>query len=491
MFQKIDLKPVIGLEIHVQLNTLSKMFCSCPNNSDETSPNVNVCPICLAHPGTLPTANFSAVEKVIKAGLALNCKISLSSEFARKSYFYPDLPKGYQISQAEKPLCQNGSFQLKKSTIRIERIHLEEDTGRLIHSEKENSSLVDFNRAGVPLMELVTKPDFQKGEEVIEFAQELQLILRYLDISSADMEKGQMRVEANVSVQPINDPHASGVKVELKNLNSFKSVKDAIDYEIKRQSDIIVSGEKLDQETRGWDGFRTVLQRKKEVAQEYRYFPEPDLPPIHLNQEKLDKLFQSLPEMPQAKRKRFAEEYKLEEKDINILVREQDLGSYFEKSASELLSWMKDKKIDSKQFPALIKLLVNYLITDLRGQTKGSLDESKVTPENFSELITLIFDKKLPSRMAKDLLSEMIKTGGDPSQIMTKKNLFQMKDEKDIKSLVAKIITENDKAISDYLKGKTAALKFLVGQLMSATKGSVDPETAKKVIEEEIKKINQ
>jgi len=490
MTQKIDLKPVIGLEIHVQLNTLSKMFCSCLNNSDEISPNINICPICLAHPGTLPTANSDAIEKVIKAGLALNCQISLDSEFARKSYFYPDLPKGYQISQSDKPLCKNGSFQLKERTIRIERIHLEEDTGRLIHSKEEDSSLVDFNRAGVPLMELVTKPDFQKGEEVIEFAQELQLILRYLNISSADMEKGEMRVEANVSVQPINDPHASGTKIELKNLNSFRAVREAIDYEINRQSNAIISGEELEQETRGWDGHQTILQRKKEVAQEYRYFPEPDLPPIYLNQEKINNIIQSLPEMPAAKRQRFAREYKLEEKDINILIREQDLGNYFEKSASELLLWMKNKRIDSKQLPVLMKLLANYLISDLKGQIKDSVDNSKVTPENFAELITLIFEKKLPSRMAKNLLSEMVKTGGDPSQIMADSDISQIDNNKDVELLVAKIISENDKAVSDYLKGKTAVLQFLVGQLMIATKGSIEPDMAKKIMKEKLAKIS-
>ena len=279
-------KPVIGLEIHTELKTKTKMFCGCLNDSEEKNPNVNVCPICLAHPGTLPTINGKAVKFVLKLGMALNAQIPEFSKFDRKNYFYPDLPKGYQISQYDKPLVEGGELK----GLKITRIHLEEDTGRLLHAQDGKSSLVDFNRAGVPLMELVTEPDIKSGEEAMSFAKELQLIMRYLGISDADMEKGQMRVEANISLAEGGERF--GTKVEIKNLNSFKAVGESIDYEIKRQSEVLDKGEKVRQETRGWNEFKgiTVSQRSKEEAHDYRYFPEPDLPPLDLKKMDLEKL---------------------------------------------------------------------------------------------------------------------------------------------------------------------------------------------------------
>jgi aspartyl-tRNA(Asn)/glutamyl-tRNA(Gln) amidotransferase subunit B len=487
MADKNNLETVIGLEIHAQLNTKSKMFCSCFNDPEEEVANKNVCPTCLAHPGTLPIINEGAVNRVVRCGLALNCEILEESEFARKSYFYPDLPKGYQISQADKPLCQNGFLEISDRKIRIQRIHLEEDTARLAHSEDGLYSMVDFNRAGLPLMELVTQPDFISGEQVVEFAQELQLILRYLGASNADMEKGEMRVEANVSVQPPGAPHASGTKVELKNLNSFKAVRDAINYELKRQGQIIEEGGKVDQETRGWDGHKTILQRKKEVAQEYRYFPEPDLLPIRWSSKEIESFKQSLPELPGEKRGRFSREYDLDQESVSILIRERDLGIYFEKAASELLRWMRDEKIEDDQLSKLMKLLANYLISDVKGIIVGSIDDSfKMTPENFAELIILVFQKKLSSRLAKDLLPEMIKTGADPSHIMSEKGIAKIDDEKALKPLIQRIISENTKAKDDYAQGKKEAVQFLVGQLMSATRGAVDPDMARSMIEEEL-----
>jgi aspartyl-tRNA(Asn)/glutamyl-tRNA(Gln) amidotransferase subunit B len=489
-YQKLE--AVIGLEIHVQLNTRSKMFCSCPNDPQESQPNTNICPTCLGHPGTLPVANEAAVKKLVQAGLALNCQIPTEAEFARKSYFYPDLPKGYQISQADHPLCQRGQAILKNQRkIRIRRIHLEEDTGRLIHDNQKNCSLIDFNRAGVPLMELVTEPDFKNGDEVTEFAQELQLILRYLGVSEADMEKGEMRIEANISVQPKEAPLGSGTKTELKNINSFRAVRMAIDSEIERQRILISQGGQVVQETRGWDGQKTIRQRKKEAEQEYRYFPEPDLLPIRWRPQEIDEIRQSLPELPAAKRRRFAQEYKLVDQDIEVFVREPDLGKYFEKTASELLSWMKDENVDSSKTNQLIKLLANYLISDLKGLLGSQpLSEIKITPENFAELIVLVFQDKVPSRLAKDLLKEMFQTGGDPSRIMDDQNIVKIDDEKTLVPVVKKIIDNNPQACQDYRKGKLPALQFLIGQLMGETKGSVEPEVARRLIESALNSEN-
>jgi len=492
MEKKEELKPVIGLEIHVQLRTLSKMFCSCINDSEEIIPNKNICPICLGHPGTLPTANAEAVYKVIKMGLALGCRILLESEFARKSYFYPDLPKGYQISQAEKPLCAEGIFEInKEKEIRIKRIHLEEDTARLIHNKSD--SLVDFNRAGMPLMELVTEPDFSNGQEVDNFVKELHLILRYLKVSNADMEKGEMRIEANVSVQLESEPLGSGVKVELKNLNSLHAVREAIDYEISRQSNLILQGNKIDQETRGWDGKATILQRKKEVAQEYRYFPEPDLLPMKWTQADIDKIRGDLPELPKEKRIRFVKEYQIDPEkesqsgggDAELLIRDIELGNYFEKTVSELFAWMKDEKVDQNKKGELIKLLINYLTSDLKSMlNERSGGEIKITPENFAELIILIFQNKISSRIAKDVLKEMFENGGDPSHIIEDRGLAQIDDQGVIKSLTNKILKNQPELVNAYKQGKTSVLQFLIGQLMKETGGRVEPGLAKKILEE-------
>jgi len=394
-------QPTIGLEIHVELNTRSKMFCSCPNDPQETHPNVNICPICLGHPGTLPVINEKAVKKVIKTGLALNCQIPEMSKFDRKNYFYPDLPKGYQISQYDKPIARNGmlKFQISNSkfqTVRIRRVHLEEDTGKLIH--KKDYSLVDFNRAGVPLMELVTEPDLKSATGARKFAEELQLILRYLNVSDADMEKGQFRVEANISLLPqIPNPKSQilklGTKVEVKNLNSFRVVERAIEYEIKRQGKILKSEKKIIQETRGWDESRgvTLSQREKEAAHDYRYFPEPNLPPLHFKKDYVKKIKAKIPELPQQRRKRLKKEYNISKKEIEFFVQNKNLGEYFEKVISEF-----PPKIPKNQLPRLIKLASNYLITDLQALLKGALVVSEdflIIPEDFAEFITLIAEQ--------------------------------------------------------------------------------------------------
>ena len=487
-------QPTIGLEIHIELKTRTKMFCGCLNNSDEKHPNINVCPVCLGHPGTLPTINKKAVESVLKLGLALNSEIPEISKFDRKNYFYPDLPKGYQISQYDKPLALSGEL----NSVKIRRIHLEEDTARLIHSPDGKSSLVDFNRAGVPLMELVTEPVIRNGEEAVAFAKELQLILRYLGISDADMEKGQMRVEANVSVSKDKE---LGTKVEIKNLNSFRAVEEAIDYEIKRQTEILEKGEKIRHETRGWDDNKkiTVSQRVKEEAHDYRYFPEPDLPILILGTSDvlniddnnlgtsdvqrlkiidLEKLKAEIPELPWQKRERFIKEYNFSKEQADILTDDFAMADYFEKAASEL----------KVQLPeADYRLLYNYLVSDLRGLTKEvkiAIDEIKILPEQFANLIALTIKNSLSSRVVKDILKEMFERGVDPETVLKDRSYDKMIDEESLNKAIEETLKDNSKAVSDYKKGRGNALQFLVGQAMAQLKGRADP----KIIEELIKK---
>jgi len=473
--------PTIGLEIHIELKTKTKMFCGCLNDADEKHPNINVCPICLAHPGVLPVINKKAVESVLKLGLALNSKIPEISKFDRKNYFYPDLPKGYQISQYDKPLVVGG----KLNGVKITRIHLEEDTGRLTHSHRQKSSysLVDFNRAGIPLMELVTEPDIKSGEEAVKFAKELQLILRYLEISDADMEKGQMRVEVNISIsdkrQGTSDKEL-GTKVEIKNLNSFRAVEESIDYEIKRQPEILDKGEEIKQETRGWDDIkkRTVSQRLKEESHDYRYFPEPDLPPLDLTKFNLEELKVSIPELPAQKRARFIKEYGLLANQTEILIEDRGLAQYFEESASELRT-----KLPIPDY----QLLFNYFSSDTRGlmnEQKITVRELNITPENFADLIVLLSKGEISSRSAKDILKEMFLTGLDPRQIIRDNGLTKLSDNTIIEQIVGETIKENPKAVEDYKKGKENALQFLTGQAMAKSKGRGNPEIFRKLFKD-------
>jgi len=475
--------PSIGLEIHTELKTKNKMFCSCLNDPEEERPNVNICPICLAHPGVLPTINKEAVEKVIKVGLALNSKISKFSKFDRKNYFYPDLPKGYQISQYDAPLCVGGSL----NNVSIRRIHLEEDTGRLIHGK--DFSLVDFNRAGVPLMELVTEPDIKSAAEALSFVKELQLILRYLNVSDADMEKGQLRIEVNISVQPEISNFKSqisnklGTKVEIKNLNSFRAVGEAIEYEIQRQKNLLEKGEKIIQETRGWDDKKkiTVSQRLKEESHDYRYFPEPDLPPLDLEKFDLDNLRRELPELPIQKRERFIQEYGLLPKQVEILVVDRFAAEFFEEAASEL----KIQNPNSK-----FQTLYNYLTSDLFGlvsQAKIGYKDLKITPENFAELINIIDKGEISTRTAKDVLKIMFETGRDPSEIIETEGLKQIFDKSRIIGIVKKVISENQKAVEDYKKGKENALQFLIGKAMAGLKGRANPKILEELFKKELK----
>jgi len=451
--------PTIGLEIHAELKTKSKMFCSCLNDPLEQHPNVNICPICMGHPGTLPVANKEAINKVIKVGLALGCTIPEKSKFDRKSYFYPDLPKGYQISQYDQPFCLQGSLKIGDRDIHITRVHLEEDTGRLIHPAGADYSLVDFNRAGVPLMELVTEPDITSAKEASVFAQELQLILRYLGVSEADMEKGQMRVEVNISLS--KNPKQLGTKVEIKNLNSFRAVEQAIGYEIKRQGEVLDSGGKVVQETRGWDDIKgeTFSQREKESSHDYRYFPEPDLPAFHFTKKQIEEIRKAIPELPHERRKRMVKEYKLTGKEVGIFVQNRDLSEYFEKV-------MKGG--------AAAKLAANYILTYPH--------LSQIPAENFAKVVALIGKNELSSTMAKTVFEEMLATGKNPDEIIAEKGLVQITDTSEIETIAKEIIANNPKAVEDFKKGKQNALQFLVGQLMAKTKGKASPELARKVL---------
>jgi len=495
----------VGLEIHSELNTKTKMFCGCRNNPKAEIPNSEICPICMGHPGTLPVINKEAVKKVIKTGLALNCQIPAYVKFERKNYFYPDLPKGYQISQYDKPFCIGGYLEIPKfKKIQIRQVHLEEDTGSLVHPEKADYSLVDFNRAGIPLMELVTEPDLRSAKEARKFAEELQLILRYLNVSNADMEKGEMRVEANISLQPqMSNVKCQmsklGTKVEIKNLNSFKALEKAIEYEIKRQGKVLNSGKKVIQETRGWDDVKgaTISQREKEGAKDYRYFPEPDLPSLSISQELIDEIRAEIPELPQQRKERFKKEYNLSIREVEVFIKDKDFGEYFEKVISELEQWAKEimPEVVQKNFLRLTKICANYMLTDLQGLLKEAPHHffqksggGLITPENFAEFIVLIYEGKISSRIAKMVLTEMFSTGADPSHIIEIKGLSQITDEAEIEKIVKEVLSKNQKAVQDFKKGKANALQFLIGQIMQETRGKASPQLVNKILKNERKK---
>jgi aspartyl-tRNA(Asn)/glutamyl-tRNA(Gln) amidotransferase subunit B len=475
-----EYNPTIGLEIHAELKTKTKMFCDSLNDPEEKHPNVNVCPVCMGHPGTLPVANKQAIEHVIKVGLALEGKPNERSRFDRKNYFYPDLPKAYQISQSGQPLMMGGSLR----GVKINHIHLEEDAGKLVH-DTSGATLVDYNRAGVPLMELVTEPDLHSAEDAVAFMKELQLILRYLGVSDADLEHGQMRADANISISP-NDK--LGTRAEVKNLNSFKSVFQAINYEIKRQTEMLEKGESVHQETRGWDDAKqkTTSQRSKEESQDYRYFPEPDLPSFETSVFEPEKLKKLLPELPTEKRVRFMNEYGLNEKQVELLIVEPNLAIFFEEAISEL----KGEPMESGVIEKGGGLLFNYLTSDLRGLMNISgitFKELKIRPEHLANLVTLIYTDKITSRQAKDMLAKMFETGADPEEIMKSENIGISSDEGEIEAVVFAVIGENHAAVADYHNGKTASLQFLIGKAMSKLKGKARPDMLKDLFERNLR----
>lgn len=470
--------PTIGLEIHAELKTQTKMFCACKNNPDEEHPNVNICPVCMAHPGALPVPNKKAIENVIKVGLAIDGKIADFSEFDRKNYFYPDIPKGYQISQYKYPIVGGGHL----ADMDVTRIHLEEDTANNKH-DRGDFSLIDFNRAGVPLMELVTEPHtFTTAEETAKkatkFAKELQLILWYLDVSEANMEKGEMRVEANISISP--DPKVLGTKVEVKNLNSFRSVERAIKYEVDRMTELLEEGrgDEIVQETRGWDEVKqkTFSQRKKEGSADYRYFPDPDLPKMKLHEAfDLEKLKAELPELPAEKRLRYVSDFGIKDEDTEVYINDPVLGTWFEKIAQIL---------NNKEN---IKIASNYITTDYIGLKKTNRDTGCPSAENFAELINLVAENKISSRVAKDVLAMIVINDESPLKIATEKNLLQKNDEGAIKVLVEKAIAENGDVVAIYKSGKENAIMSLVGKIIKESNGSANPQMVIKLLKELLK----
>ncbi len=468
-------KATIGLEIHAELKTSSKMFCSCANNPDEDKPNTNICPVCTGHPGTLPVLNKEAIKHVLKIGHAVGGDIADFTEWDRKNYFYPDIPKGYQISQYKYPLVSGGNL----AGVDLTRIHLEEDTAQSTH-DTHSKSLINFNRSGVPLMELVTEPVIHDAETAVRFAKELQLLLRYIGAGEANLEKGEMRVEANISVASEENTLVKkfGTKTEVKNLNSFKAVEKSIAYEIKRQIELIEKGEKVVQETRGFDENTgtTYSQRLKESSHDYRYFPEPDLPKLKISEVadfKKENLTKETPELPWIKRDRYIKDYGMTEKEVAVFVETPKVGNYFEKVIVG-----NDK---------IVKLAINYILTDYLGLLKkeGKDIEKEIgaiKSENFAKLLVMIEAKKLSSRGAKDTLSLMLKEDGDPEIIADKNGLIQKSDEGEIKKIVEEIISKNSVAVDEFKKGKEASLQFLIGQGMKATKGSANPELLKKLL---------
>jgi aspartyl-tRNA(Asn)/glutamyl-tRNA(Gln) amidotransferase subunit B len=492
----MNYEPVIGLEVHVQLRTESKMFCR-SRNAESDKPNVNICEVCTGHPGTLPVINREAVKKALMVGAALNCKISEFSKFDRKNYFYPDLPKGYQISQFDHPINGPGHFEIsvdgEKRTVRILRAHLEEDAGKLIHPQGANYSLVDYNRAGVPLLEIVSEPDIKSPKEAKIYLQELQNLMRYLGVSDADMEKGHLRCDANISLKKKGDNGLPAYKVEVKNMNSFRAVERALAYEAERQALVLDQGKLPEKETRGWVEEKgiTVSQRSKEESEDYRYFPEPDLPVLEFSKEWLEEIRRTLPELPAARKIRFFQEYALKESDAHTLVGNKELADYFEKAVSELYAWIdaeQDEKLKSSR-PSLVKTAGNWVIgqfSALLNEHKQKPLESKVTPENFAELVKLIYQGKASQLSAKDVFERMFETGEDPSDILDELGLVQVSDVEPISEAVKKVLAENPKAVADVSSKGERAFGFLVGQVMKELKGKGNPKVINEILKKEL-----
>ncbi len=498
---------IIGLEIHAELKTKSKMFCECDNEIEGKKPNENTCPICLGHPGCLPIPNKQAIEWTILTGLALHCKVNKLSKFDRKNYFYPDLPKAYQISQFDLPFVYDGYMLVDGDKVAITRIHLEEDTAKNTHPAGKNYSLIDFNRASTPLMEMVTEPVLESAEQAKKFCQSYQRILRYLDISNANMEKGEMRCEANISVQEkgkwkyegnceiktIGD-YKLNPKVEVKNINSFKAIEKAIKYEIKRQIHAIENNEKLIQETRGWDENNavTVSQRVKETSADYRYFPEPDIPPIKTSTSGIEKIKTMLSEMPPEKKARFMEQYSLNADSAEILTTNKKIANFTEQVISELRAWIDSTGDDwERQQKKLAKLVSNWMTSELFQYLKNGNsnieDIKNVSAENFAELLTLVYQDKINSSAGQSILKIMVEKGGDPTHIMTDQGLEQIDDTDALKATVKEIISRNPNQVEEYKNGKENLLQFFVGQTMAATKGKANPKKVIPILKELLK----
>lgn len=474
-----NFETVIGLEVHVELKTKSKIFSSSPN-AFGSEPNTNVNPIDLAYPGVLPVLNEEAVNFAIKAAMALNCEIATHTKFDRKNYFYPDNPKAYQISQADQPIGEHGWIEIEvngeKKRIGITRLHLEEDAGKLIHTE-DGYSLVDINRAGTPLIEIVSEPDIRSPEEAYAYLEKLKNIIQYTGVSDCKMEEGSLRCDANISIRPVGQKEF-GTKTELKNLNSFSFVQKGLEYEEKRQREVLLSGGEILQETRRYDEQtkETILMRVKEGADDYRYFPEPDLVPLYIDEEWKERIRAEIPELPDARRERYVRELDLPPYDAGVLTSTKEMSDFFEATI---------------EAGADVKKASNWLMGEVSGYLNKhqlEINDLKMTPEGLAKMIKLIDDGTISSKMAKKVFAELVENGGDPEKIVKEKGLVQISDEGQLREIITKILDENEQSIIDYKNGKDRAIGFLVGQTMKATKGQANPPMVNKIILEEIKK---
>ena len=478
----MEYEPIIGLEVHAQLLTRSKMFCGCSTTFGE-EPNTLTCPVCTGQPGSLPVVNRKAVEFAIKLGLATSCRIAPYSLFARKNYFYPDLPKGYQISMYEHPLAVDGLIEIinqgQKKRIHIIRIHMEEDAGKLKHGETPETapfSYVDFNRTGVPLVEIVSGPDIRSPQEAGDYLRELRAILQYLEISTGNMEEGNFRCDANVSVRQKGQKEF-GTRTELKNMNSFRHVEKALEYEIKRQIALLEDGEEVIQETRLWDADQeiTVSMRGKEEAHDYRYFPDPDLVPLRIDEPWIEEIRKSLPELPIQKRERFVAEYQIPEYDAQILTSTKPLSAFYEET--------------TRLFPEP-KTVSNWMMGDLLRELKKDereIDQCPVTPLHLAEMLKMIKEGTISGKIAKDVFEEMYRTGEPPAKIVKEKGWIQILDEAEIARAIQRVVDANPKLVDDYRKGKEKLFGFLVGEVMKETKGKANPKLVNELLRKKLK----
>ncbi|MFH0948048.1 MAG: Asp-tRNA(Asn)/Glu-tRNA(Gln) amidotransferase subunit GatB [Elusimicrobiota bacterium] len=489
----LNYETVIGLEVHVHLKTKSKLFCGCSTEFGG-EPNSNICPVCTGQPGVLPVLNKKTVEFAVLTGIALNCKIAKHSIFARKNYFYPDLPKNYQISQYELPLCEKGFLEIEidgapssfGKKIGITRIHLEEDAGKLLHtigSQELEYSLVDYNRTGIPLLEIVSEPDISSPDEAYQYLTNLKAILRYIGISDCDMEKGSLRCDANISLRAVGEKKL-GVKVELKNMNSFKAIRDALNYEIERQKEALNSNEKIVQDTRLWDEKSgiTVSMRSKEQAHDYRYFPEPDLAPVEIDEKFLNVIRKNLVELPSARKKRFIEKFGFSDYDAGVLTSEKSLADYFENCLNHF-------PLPTSHFPEIAKQLSNWITTELLGKLNAenkNITSSPVSSENLAEMLKLISDGTISGKIAKTVFEQMYNTGKNASDIVKEQGLVQISDEKEIEKLVDEAIAENQKTVAEYKSGKQQALGSLVGSVMKKSHGKANPKLVNEILKKKL-----